>query len=130
MNAIIIGGGIGGLTAAIALRRAGIEAAVYERAPEPREVGAGISLWANALLCLRAIGADEGVTRRAETAVYSALRTWRGRTLMEMDPRSLDVGAPLITMIHRAELLEALLECLPAGVVRFGHTCTAVEQDD
>src|SRR5690242_14290600 len=49
MQAIIVGGGIGGLTAAIALEKVGIEAHVYERAPELREVGAGISLWANAI---------------------------------------------------------------------------------
>ena len=46
--AIVVGGGIGGLSAAIALRRAGIQAEVWERAPEMREVGAGIGLWPNA----------------------------------------------------------------------------------
>ena len=48
MKAIVIGSGIGGLTAAIALHKAGIEAHAYELAPALREVGAGISLWANA----------------------------------------------------------------------------------
>ena len=52
MKAIVIGSGIGGLTAAIALHKAGIEAHAYERAPALREVGAGISLWANALHAL------------------------------------------------------------------------------
>jgi FAD-dependent urate hydroxylase len=45
VKAIVIGGGIGGLTAAIALRKAGMEAHAYERAPILREIGAGISLW-------------------------------------------------------------------------------------
>jgi heterodisulfide reductase subunit A-like polyferredoxin len=49
---IIIGGGIGGLASAIALRRVGWTVRVYERAPELREVGAGLSLWANAVRAL------------------------------------------------------------------------------
>ena len=53
---LIVGAGIGGLTAAVALRRAGIDAVVLERAPELREVGAGISLWPNAINTLRRLG--------------------------------------------------------------------------
>ena len=49
LRVIVIGSGIAGLSAAVALRKVGIEVALYERAPELREVGAGISLWANAL---------------------------------------------------------------------------------
>ena len=49
---LIIGGGIGGLSAGIALRRAGFEVDVFERAPEFTEIGAGISLWANAIYAL------------------------------------------------------------------------------
>jgi 2-polyprenyl-6-methoxyphenol hydroxylase-like FAD-dependent oxidoreductase len=45
MRAMVVGGGIGGLTAAVALRRAGVEAVVFEKAGELREIGAGISLW-------------------------------------------------------------------------------------
>lgn len=45
MRALIIGGGIGGLATAIALRRTGWEVAIYERAPELLEVGAGLILW-------------------------------------------------------------------------------------
>ncbi|MGL4465456.1 MAG: FAD-binding protein [Planctomycetia bacterium] len=52
MKAIVIGSGIAGLAAALAFRRVGIEATVYERASELTEVGAGISLWANALRAL------------------------------------------------------------------------------
>ncbi|HEX8358675.1 MAG TPA: NAD(P)-binding protein, partial [Longimicrobium sp.] len=60
---IIAGGGIGGLSAAIALRRAGWEARVFERAPELREVGAGISLWPNATRQLRRWGLLDEVVR-------------------------------------------------------------------
>jgi len=49
MRALIIGGGIGGLAAGLALRGAGLDVAVFERAPEFRTVGAGLTLWANAV---------------------------------------------------------------------------------
>jgi len=61
MRALIIGGGIGGLTAAVALRRKGIEVEVYEKSPELREVGAGISLWANAVKGLRKLGLGDAL---------------------------------------------------------------------
>jgi 2-polyprenyl-6-methoxyphenol hydroxylase-like FAD-dependent oxidoreductase len=89
MRALIIGGGIGGLSTALALRRKGIEADVFERNPEPREVGAGISLWANAIKALRQLGLgdaldsislvnQEGAARRGagtETSSPALLRT-------------------------------------------------------
>ncbi|HLL77904.1 MAG TPA: NAD(P)-binding protein, partial [Ktedonobacteraceae bacterium] len=55
-KAIIIGGGIGGMSSAIALRRAGFDATVYERAPALQEVGSAIPLWTNALNALRRLG--------------------------------------------------------------------------
>ena len=48
----IIGGGIGGLTAAVALARRGLAAEVYEQAPALEEVGAGVGLWPNAMAAL------------------------------------------------------------------------------
>ena len=56
MRAIVIGGGIGGLAAAMALRQAGIDVAVFERAGAYREVGAGLTLWPNALHALTTLG--------------------------------------------------------------------------
>ena len=52
------GGGIGGLAAAVALRRVGIKAAVFEKAPQITEVGAGLSLWSNAMVALRRLGLE------------------------------------------------------------------------
>src|SRR5260221_2994458 len=54
-RAIIIGAGIGGITAAIALQRAGLDVTVFERADELREVGSGLPLWASALKALQKI---------------------------------------------------------------------------
>lgn len=66
-EAIIIGGGIGGLCAGIALQRAGGRVAVYEAAPAPREVGAGLTLWPNALRALDQLGL--GVATRAMVVI-------------------------------------------------------------
>ena len=60
MKAIIIGGGIGGLASAVALARRGWQVEVLERAPEFTEVGAGLSIWANGLRALDALGAISG----------------------------------------------------------------------
>jgi 2-polyprenyl-6-methoxyphenol hydroxylase-like FAD-dependent oxidoreductase len=61
VRVIVIGSGIAGLTAVIALRKVGIDVTVYERAPELREVGAGISLWANAIRALDHLGVGDAI---------------------------------------------------------------------
>src|SRR5439155_18591747 len=63
-KAIVVGGGIGGLSAAIALRRAGLEVAVFERMSELREIGAGLCCWTNAMRALEKLGVAEEVRAR------------------------------------------------------------------
>src|SRR2546429_7786524 len=72
----IIGGGIGGLTAANALSRAGIETAVYEAAAELKEIGAGVALHPNAMKVLRAIGVEDGVRAVAGRSQWQGPRHW------------------------------------------------------
>src|SRR6516165_960024 len=73
----IIGGGIGGLTAANALSRAGIEVAVYEAAAELKEIGAGVALHPNAMKVLRAIGVEGSVRGVAGQAPWRVMRNWK-----------------------------------------------------
>src|SRR2546430_10191994 len=75
----IIGGGIGGLTAANALARAGIETAVYEAAAELKEIGAGVALHPNAMKVLRAIGVEDGVRKVAGRSQWQGLCNWENR---------------------------------------------------
>ena len=70
----IIGGGIGGLTAAIALSRAGVDVSVHEAAAELKEIGAGVALHANAMRVLRAIGVEDGVRKVAGRSEWAVTR--------------------------------------------------------
>ncbi len=131
MRVIIIGSGIAGLSAAIALRRVGIEVGIYERAPELTEVGAGISLWANALRALDYIGAGDAVRAVSLRMDRSEFRIREGRRITASFPAAQfeqKFGiSPFVAMTHRAELVGALAGCLPAGVAHYGCECVGVE---
>ncbi|MBN9118974.1 MAG: FAD-dependent monooxygenase [Planctomycetes bacterium] len=134
MRVIVIGSGIAGLSAAIALRKVGIEVVLYERASELREVGAGISLWANALRAFDHIGVGESVRAASLKMVRSEMRGRDGHKVqMAIDAARLEerFGLPeLVRMIHRADLVGTLASHLPPDVARYGHECVAVENFD
>src|SRR5580698_1322767 len=104
-RAVIIGAGIGGLSTAIALKQTGWDVSVHERAWELREVGAGITLWANAVKVLRKLGVGEDIEKIAAIIQTSEVRTWRGKLLLGTDFKALSakIQAPSIG-IHRADL--------------------------
>lgn len=129
-TAIIIGGGVGGLCTAIALRNMGIEATVYERAEMLGDVGAGLVVAANAIRALRRIGlADQAIAAGAKVT-RAQIRTNDGTTLAETDMRDHEsqFGAPTIA-IHRAALHKVLLGALPEGALKLQSVCTRVVQD-
>jgi FAD-dependent urate hydroxylase len=130
-KALIIGGGIGGLCAAIALRHKGVEARVFERVPELREVGAGLSLWVNAVKALDKLGMSRALRDLSIPQVSAGLRTAPGEWLSDGLPEAAQkrFGAELIVMAHRAELHEALLEKLGREQVRLAADCSGFEQD-
>jgi 2-polyprenyl-6-methoxyphenol hydroxylase-like FAD-dependent oxidoreductase len=102
----IIGGGIGGVAAAVALDHAGIDATVYERTPELREVGAGMMLWPNAARVLKELGLLERVAACGGPNQHFLVRSKAGRILMNIGLGSFEVPA-LCT--RRSDLLDALL---------------------
>ncbi|MFB4278917.1 FAD-dependent monooxygenase [Nonomuraea sp. MTCD27] len=125
-HAIVVGGGIGGLAAAVALRRIGWQAVVLEKAGELREIGAGMSQAPNAMRALDELGVGEQA-RAKGIPTYSAgnLRLPDGRYLQRAragDP------TPLVAF-HRADLHGVLLEAVPAGWVRTGAEVTGLRQD-
>jgi 2-polyprenyl-6-methoxyphenol hydroxylase-like FAD-dependent oxidoreductase len=125
LNIGIIGGGIGGVATAVALHRAGIEATVYERATEFREVGAGMMLWPNATRVLKELGLLERVAALSGPSQHFLLRSSAGRILMDIALGRFDVPA-LCT--RRSDLLDALLSALPPARIRLGHDFVSFEQ--
>jgi 2-polyprenyl-6-methoxyphenol hydroxylase-like FAD-dependent oxidoreductase len=117
-NIGIVGGGIGGVAAAVALHRAGIQATVYERANELREVGAGMMLWPNATRILKELGLLEKVAALSGPSQHFLVRSRTGTILMDIGLGHFDVPA-LCT--PRSDLLDALISALPAERVRLGH---------
>ena len=130
-SAAIIGGGIGGLAAAVALRRTGWDVTVYERAPGFTEVGAGISLWPNALRALDRLDLLAGVLSRAAREMAGGAKDRRGRWLTRVTSDELErrFGYPLV-VLHRADLLAALLTALPVEVLRPGAPVTVPPEAD
>jgi 2-polyprenyl-6-methoxyphenol hydroxylase-like FAD-dependent oxidoreductase len=126
---IIAGGGIGGLTTAIALSKAGIDFAVYERAPELREAGAGIALAANALNALDLLGIGDAIRCGAIAGVQGGIKDPKGKALMAMPADEFTKRIGAVAVIHRAELLTTLLQRVDPGRLHLGRECTGFEQD-
>ena len=115
---LIVGAGIGGLTAAIALRQAGLGVEVFERAAELKETGAGIALSANAIRVLKHLGLMQQVVSRGTVIAAAASYTARGSMLSRLPTHLTDVPT---VCLHRAELQQALLSALPSDCVRLGE---------
>jgi 2-polyprenyl-6-methoxyphenol hydroxylase-like FAD-dependent oxidoreductase len=130
----IVGGGIGGLAAALALLRRGIDVAVYEQAQELTEIGAGIQISANGTRVLHALGlADElakvqVIPDGKEIRLWNSGQTWK---LFDLGAESVTrYGFPYIT-IHRGDLHHVLIEGVwraKADAIITGHKCAGVTQ--
>jgi salicylate hydroxylase len=124
----IIGGGIGGSTAACALAQAGVEVSVHEAAPELKEIGAGVALHPNAMRVLRMIGVEDAVRRVAGDFEYSVTRNWSTGRVISKISRSQQAATFGLTgaTAHRADLLDVIAAALPSGSVTLGTRCTDV----
>jgi 2-polyprenyl-6-methoxyphenol hydroxylase-like FAD-dependent oxidoreductase len=129
-RAIVVGGGIGGLTAAVALRSADLEVVVLERAPVISEVAAGISLWPNALNVLGRLDLADAIDAVAAVQSEGELRTWRGRrSAGALLTRTTKRHSEPLLALHRASLRTALRGALDRGVLQLSADCTGVDQD-
>ena len=131
----IIGAGLGGLTCALALARAGRRVVVYEQAPQLGEVGAGITLSPNASLIMIALGLEEGMRRLGVVPLRQLTQNLQtGNVLIERergDGVEAQYGAPYIHL-HRADLhglLADALEAAQSGAIRLGHQLARIESD-
>jgi len=113
----IIGAGIGGLAAALALQRRGFRVAVYERAKEIREVGAGVIITANARRALQDLGVDEALEARSSTvSVFHTCDFATGAVLRAVTSEEIKAKAGLASLgVHRADLHTVLMEAVLAN---------------
>ncbi|MTE14561.1 NAD(P)-binding protein [Nocardia sp. CT2-14] len=125
-NAIVVGGGIGGLAAAIALTRRGWRVEVLERAAEVGESGSGISLWANGLRALDALGVGDAVRGAGVVEIEGGIRDRAGRWLSKTDTGELERRYGPLVAVRRTDLFSILAGALPDGVVRSGVAVTGI----
>jgi 2-polyprenyl-6-methoxyphenol hydroxylase-like FAD-dependent oxidoreductase len=130
-RAVVVGAGIGGLTAAVALRRRGWDVTIAERAPALEPVGAGLGLGPNALHALDAIGLGDDVRRFSAVQGHGGLRRSGGGWLVRTDLGAVATrfGDPQLVAL-RADVVGLLAGSLPAGVLRTGVTVTGVDAGD
>jgi 2-polyprenyl-6-methoxyphenol hydroxylase-like FAD-dependent oxidoreductase len=130
MKAIVIGAGIGGLSAAIALRKAGVETVVFERARGLKEIGAGLSLTSNATRALDGLGLSDALRGIGVPIRVAEIRTWQGEVLSRLPVWQLGekVGSRTAA-VHRADLQGALVRRLGDEAVQLGAACTGFEQE-
>ncbi len=130
----IVGGGIGGLTAALALLRRGFDVTVYEQTPKLQEVGAGLQISPNGVRVLASLGIEEELMGIAfipegkEIRLWSTGDTWK---LFDLGQESVErYGFPYIT-VHRNDLHQILkhaVEALKPDAIRLAHRSTDIEQ--
>jgi salicylate hydroxylase len=130
VRVLIAGGGTGGLAAAIALRKAGIEPLVLEQAPAFTAIGAGLGLYANAMKALTYLGAD-AYWRQTAAPIDVAEQRGLGDddliTSSSLDLQAAKYGERYICG-HRADLMASLLRALPPECVRTGARVVGYEE--
>jgi 2-polyprenyl-6-methoxyphenol hydroxylase-like FAD-dependent oxidoreductase len=133
LEALVVGAGIGGLTLALALHRAGIATRVFEAAPEIKPIGVGINLLPHATQVLAALGLEEALAEVAVTTREAVFYNRFGQ-LIHREPlgRAAGYATPQFS-IHRADLHGVLLDAFRARVgadrLHLGWKCAGFEQD-
>src|SRR6185436_15633560 len=124
MRVAVIGGGIGGLSAALALLKAGCEVHVYEQAPRFGEIGAGIQISPNASRLLRRLGLGDAMDACGVRPLAVHQRRWDDGRTLQRAPLGPEVeaafGAPYYHF-HRGDLAELLGTAAPPERLHVGH---------
>ena len=130
MKIIIVGAGIGGLTAHLVCKRAGFEVEHYEREPRLGPAGAGIVLWSNGVKILLTLGLGELLERIGHRLEHVVTRTKDGVTLTETPVGDFErrLGAPVYP-VSRTDLQALLVDAVGADNLHLGANCVRVEQN-
>ena len=126
MRAVVVGAGIGGLAAAIALEQTGVEPMVIESAPELHEAGFGLVVSANAAAALHRLGLGDAVAERGTRVQRAEIRNPRGDLLTLIDYEALRWET---YGILRSEMQRAMLEAVPPERLRLETTCIGATED-
>ena len=128
----IIGAGIGGLAAAIALRRIGVEVRVFEQAPAFGRVGAAINMTSNAVKVLEGLDLGDAIRETAHTPAYRISRDWdTGEVTSHVElgeAARVRYGAPPL-LLHRADLLAPLEQAVPSEIIELGKKLVGLDDD-
>ena len=125
----VVGGGIGGLTLAIALQRKGFPVKVYEAAPAIQPLGAGLGLAANAVNAFVNIGVGDAVLRAGKVLKVLRIKNEKGQTLSETDSEKIAAKFGVINnfTIHRADLHDVLIREVLPGTLQLNKRLTDLE---
>lgn len=129
-RAIVIGGGIGGLATAIALQQADWQVKVFERAETIDAVGAGISLWHNAIKALEQLGLGDTLARHSIEALSGGIMDWKGEILSALtSAQELGIDGHVVIALHRADLQAMLRDALAPDVLQTSAQFERFSQD-
>lgn len=126
-NIAVIGAGIGGLTLALALRQAGFDPQIYERAAELREAGTAIALWPNATRILKHLGRLDDLLECSSLITECEIRTFKNKLIRRWSIPKFSTPA---IFTHRADLHAVLAGAVPAEKIHLGKTALRLEETD
>ena len=129
LTIVIVGGGIGGLFTANALRAHGLAVAVYEQAPAIGEIGAGVFLTPNSMRQLARVGLAAAVERKGARVGRDSRYLRDDGTEIAPVQVTDSAGWNATFGMHRADLVDILAGALPADVVHTGHRASGFAQD-
>ena len=126
---LIIGGGIGGATATLALQKIGIKAEMFERAPALTEVGAGIALWNAPFRALERLGVGKKIRQYSTPLRFGMFGSPSGEVFRRMDLEKV-LGSEYNEnfIIHRADLHSSILSGIAANTIHTDYECEKIEQ--